>query len=80
MQNEVYPTQFTRHKSEIVGGGSFQNAPKTSWKVYTGNERKPYMDEQVCEALKTENLARYTFKPSENPKLYNKKVLIISLT
>ena len=63
MQNEVFPTQFTRQNSEVIGSSRSQLPTKLCLKVYSGTERKSYMDGTITEALQTDNVARIAVKP-----------------
>jgi hypothetical protein len=72
----VYPTNFTKARHELQQGSrSYQKLPKPSLKVYTSNERRPYMDGNMGETIQFDNVERYKFTPTVNADKYNQKVI-----
>jgi hypothetical protein len=77
MENEVFPTDFIRRKNEICGGNKVFEKPFTNMKTYHGDERKPYMQDKIGEAIQTENIAKYHFDNMNHREQYNQSVIIV---
>lgn len=74
MENEVFPTNFIKKKNEIYGSNKTFEKPFTGMKTYHGEELKPYMKEQMGEAMQTENIAKYHFDNTNHRNQYNQSV------
>ena len=73
MQNEVYPTQFVKQKNEPISSSRTQLPSKLCLKVYSGSDRKTYMNGTISETLQTDNIARIPVSPeNKNGKLFLK--------